>query len=164
MSIGTEDWAKIREICAAASRSSMHFAMGTINEDGSPWVTPIGALILREEPGKAYFFEAFISQTSKNLEREPRMCALAVNSGLMFWVKALRGGRFPAPPGVRLIGRAGTRREATDEEKKVWFDKMKRARRTKGYKLLWSDIKYVRDLEIGSFDLIKAGAMTQDHL
>jgi predicted pyridoxine 5'-phosphate oxidase superfamily flavin-nucleotide-binding protein len=47
MEIG-KHWETIRTIFEEAYKSCSHFAIATVNEDGSPHVTPIGALILRD--------------------------------------------------------------------------------------------------------------------
>jgi len=54
----------------------------------------------------------------QNLDRDQRICVLAVTGGFWFWLKALFRGRFDAHPGLRLTGHAGARREATEEEVK----------------------------------------------
>ena len=41
-----ENWADIKKLFGQAFRSSFHYALATVNEDGEPHVTPIGSLIL----------------------------------------------------------------------------------------------------------------------
>jgi uncharacterized protein len=51
MKIG-KHWEMIKTIFEEAYKSCSHFAVATVNEDGSPHVTPIGALILRDTSKK----------------------------------------------------------------------------------------------------------------
>jgi hypothetical protein len=106
MAIDPRQWSEARRLCRRAFGSSMHFAFASVDEDGSPRATPIGSLILRED-GTGYFFEEFASGLGRNLNRSPRVCILAVNSGKLFWFKSLLMGRFAEPPGLRLLGTAG---------------------------------------------------------
>ena len=56
MEIG-KHWETIRAVFEEGFKSCSHFAVATVNEDGSPHVTPIGALILREDQTGFYFEE-----------------------------------------------------------------------------------------------------------
>jgi hypothetical protein len=110
--IPVDKWNLIRPIFDNAFKSCMHFSMATVNEDGSPHLTPIGSLILREDP-TGYFFDEYCTRTRDNLSRNPRVCFLAVNADRTFWVKSLIVGKFSAPPAVRLMGTVKELREAT---------------------------------------------------
>jgi len=44
-----QHWETIRAVFEEGYKSCSHFAVATVNEDGSPHVTPIGALILRKD-------------------------------------------------------------------------------------------------------------------
>lgn len=150
-----------KTICKTVNRAlkSNHFcALSTINPDGSPRITPIGSLIL-EEPGKAFYFEQFPKDMRRNLERDQRICVLAVAGGLGFWLKALFRGHFDSPPGLRLTGRAGVRRQATKREMEQWQERVRPFRRLKGYKLLWKDMRYVRDVTFDAVEPLRLGAM-----
>jgi hypothetical protein len=135
-------------------------AVATVNPDGSPHVTPIGSLFL-QEPGKAFYFEKFPKNMRRNLERDQRVCVMAVTGGLWFIVKALFKGRFDTPPGVRLLGRVSARRMATADEMRRWQEKVKHFRLLKGYNLLWKDMSEVRDITFDSFEPLRLGLMTQ---
>ena len=47
--IPADKWNLIRPIFDNAFKSCMHYALATVNEDGSPHITPIGSLILRAD-------------------------------------------------------------------------------------------------------------------
>jgi hypothetical protein len=49
--------------------SSLHFAVGTVNEEGSPHLTPLGGLFLRENK-TGLFFDIFSVNRSNNLEHD----------------------------------------------------------------------------------------------
>ena len=108
-------WPQVRRVCSQAFGSSLHYSMASVTEDGAPHITPIGSLLLRE-PGHAIYFEEFTRHMPQNFQRDNRVCVLAVNSGLWFWVKALLRGRFSSPPALRLHGTVGDPRKGTPEE------------------------------------------------
>ena len=83
MKIG-KHWKQIRVVFQETLASSLHYAVATVNEDGSPHVTPIGALFLRGDR-TGFYFDVFTSKMSANLARNPRACVLAVNSSVPFW-------------------------------------------------------------------------------
>ena len=159
MEIG-EHWKTIQAIFGESQRSSMHFAVATVKEDGSPDVAPIGALFLREDK-TGFYFDEFPVNMSKNIERNPRVCILAVNSDLAFWQKSLFTGRFESPPAVRLMGSVGQKREGTKEEIVMWQNHVKAAQSTKGYDLMWKNMRMVRDIHFDSFEPVWLGEMTR---
>ncbi len=159
-----DHWQEIRRLFDKAFRSSLHYALATVKEDGSPHITPIGSLFLTE-PGKGFYFEMFTTQMPLNFKTDQRVCVLAVRSGLLFWLRSLVFGRFPAPPAVRLIGRAGERRPATDEEVTLFLKgRVGPLRWFKGYRLLWRHLRYyVREISFDDMVPIDLGAMTEGH-
>jgi hypothetical protein len=158
MEIG-KHWETIRAIFEEAYKSCVHFAVATVNEDGSPHVTPIGALILRDNR-TGFYFEENPKKLPHNLKRNPRVCILAVNADKLFWGKSLLEGKFTTPPGVRLAGTVGELRNATADEVVLWQDKIAIAKGTKGYKLLWEKFAQVRDITFDSFEPVHVGEMT----
>ena len=155
-----EHWDKIRAIFNEAFGSCFHYAVSTVNEDGSPQVIPIGGLVLREDR-TGFFFDEYCVRTRENLRRDPRVCILAVNADRTFWGKSLAAGKFLSPPAVRLIGTAGAMREATADEIAGFKNKVAYARGTKGYEKLWEPLYTVRDLKFDSFETIETGEMTE---
>ena len=154
-------WQTIQEVFKDSLASSMHYAIATVNKDGSPHVTPMGALFVREDK-TGFYFDEFPVNMSRNLERNPRVCILAVNSNPTFWQKSLLAGKFETPPAVRLMGSVGKKREATEEESAKWQNHVKIARGTKGYDIMWKNMRTVRDIHFDSFEPVLLGEMTQD--
>lgn len=157
-----QHWATIRQTVNQTLKTTNFCALATVNPDGSPHVAPIGSLVLLEA-GKGYYFEKFPKTTRANLEQDQRLCILAAPRGFWPFVKVLFQGRFAAAPGLRLMGRAGARREATAEETARWQEQVKPFRlfrNLKGYKLLWDDMRYVREITFDSFEPLHLGPMT----
>ncbi|MET0067055.1 MAG: pyridoxamine 5'-phosphate oxidase family protein [Candidatus Thiodiazotropha sp.] len=155
-----EDWEKIRTLFKASLKSSFHFAIASVNDQGEPHVTPIGSLIL-DEPGRGYYFERFTRQLPNNLEQRQRVCVLAVNSGLRFWLGSLLRGRFAHPPGLRLYGSVGEPRPATEAERARWMRRVRGARFTRGHGLIWKDMDRVREIEFDRVEPVRVGKMTR---
>jgi uncharacterized protein len=152
-------WELIRSVFAQAFNSCMHYAMATVNEDGSPHVTPIGALILREDR-TGYFFDEYCTRTRDNLNSNPRACFLAVNADKAFWGKSLADGKFASPPAIRISGTVRAPREATGEEIAAWQNHVAFARGTRGYEIMWSRMHIVRDVLFDSLEPVEVAAMT----
>jgi hypothetical protein len=153
------DWNLVRRGVTDAFRSSLHCSVATLNEDGSPHLTPIGSVLLTEV-GRGIYFEIFTTQLARNLERDPRLEVMAVHGGKGFWLSALARGRFSRPPGFRLSGRAGPRRPATAEEQCRWRRTVRRLRRLRGHDLLWGQLTHVRDLTFDAVTPVRVGALT----
>jgi uncharacterized pyridoxamine 5'-phosphate oxidase family protein len=160
MEIG-KHWKTIQMVFKESRGSSTHYAVATVNEDGSPHVAPIGALFLREDK-TGFYFDEFPVTMPRNLERNPRVCILAVNSNPTFWQKSLLAGKFETPPAVRLMGSVGKKREAAAEEIAMWQNHVKIARGTKGHDLMWKNMRTVRDIRFDSFGPVSCGEMTQN--
>ncbi len=156
----SKHWGTIRSVFDEAYKSCLHFAVATVNEDGSPHVTPIGALILRDDPSGFYFEENPI-RLPHNLQVNPRVSILAVNASMPFWGRSLIEGSFATPPAVRLSGIAGPLRKAKPDEIALWQAKIAPARGTKGYELLWNHFSQVRDITFDSFEPVQVGQMTR---
>jgi len=157
--ISADKWNLIRPIFDNAFKSCMHFSMATVNADDSPHITPIGSLILRETP-TGFFFDEYCTKTDENITRNPRVCFLAVNADRSFWMKSLIRGKFSTAPAVRLMGTVGELREATPDEIAAWQNRVAFARLTKGYKIMWSRMHSVRDVQFDSFEPMSSGKMT----
>lgn len=159
MDIG-EHWKTIQKLFEESYKSSLHYAIATVNEDGSPRVTPIAALFLRENR-TGFYFEQYADNMARNLNRNPRVCILAVNSEKSFWINWLAAGKCEAPPSVRLIGTVGERREATETEIRMWQNRVAFARGMKGHDLIWKGLRKVRDIYFDAFEPVLLGEMTQ---
>jgi hypothetical protein len=155
-------WQEIRRLFTKSFWSSFHYALASVNEDGSPHLTPIGSLFLTE-PTKGFYFELFTTQMPKNFKKNQRVCVLAVRSGFWFWLKSLFFGRFQTPPALRLAGRVGERRSSTEKEKKLWLQRVGWFRGLKGYGLLWKNVPFVREITFDAMIPIHLGTMTEHH-
>jgi hypothetical protein len=152
------NWDTIRKIFDEGFKSCFHYAVATVNPDGTPHVTPIGGLYLRDDR-TGFYFEEFPSRLPANLAANPAVCIMAVNADKLFWGKALMDGRFPSPPGVRLLGRAGQAREATADEMALWGKRFGFARALKGYKIMWEGMHRVRDISFYGCEPLDLGGM-----
>ncbi len=159
MSFELQQWTELKRLAGNTFSSSLHFAMATINADGTPQLTPIGSLMLTT-PGEGYFFEVFANRLCANLDRGSPVTVLGVNSGRSFWLRALIAGRFRSPPGFRLTGVAGARRAATEAERRRWQKKIRWLRFFKGHQLLWGKLDTVRELHFDALEPVRLGAMT----
>lgn len=159
MEIG-DNWRMIQKIFDQAFKSCFHYAIGTVNQDGSPHVTPIGGLFLRDDR-TGFYFEEFPSKLPENLKLNSRVCILAVNADKMYWGKGLLEGKLTEPPGVRLLGAADNVRTATKDEIEIWHKRVGFARAMKGYKIMWEDMSRVRDIRFDAFEPIYLGEMTR---
>jgi hypothetical protein len=157
--IPVDKWKLIRPVFDNAFKSCRHISMATVNADGSPRITPIGSLILRDDP-TGYFFDEYCTKTRENIARNPKVCFLAVNANQPFWVKSLIRGKFSEPPAVRLMGTISALREATPDEIAAFHKRVAFARPTKGYELMWSRMHLVCDVEFDSFEPVNCGKMT----
>lgn len=154
-----DNWNEIKRLFKDSFRSSFHYAIATVSENGEPHVTPVGSLILGK-PGHGIYFEKFPKHLPRNLETNKQVCVLAVNSSKWFWLRSLVGGKFTTPPAVRLHGVAGDLREATDTELAIWQKRVQRVRFSKGYALIWRDMSLVRDIEFTRVEPVLVGKMT----
>ncbi len=150
-----DEWREIRHIFAR----SFYASMATVDAEGLPHVTPIGSLLLHPEPGKGFWFERFTTTLPRHLDADPHLCAMAVDTRLSLWGPALVRGRFPRAPGVRLVGRAGARRDATARELELFERRVRRVRWTRGYRLLWSRFGAGREVTFDRALPIRLGRM-----
>ena len=162
MELNAQRWDTIRDIFHDAFHSSFHYAVATVNEDGSPHVTPIGSLFLGDDQ-RGFYFEEYVSALSRNLRHNKRVCILAVNSGKYPLFTFLFRGTMAAPPGVRLIGTASEKREATPQEVDLFKKRFGKYRIFKGYDMLWGKLRYVREILFTAFEPVRVGALTRDH-
>ena len=155
------NWDEVKILFKGSFRSSFHFAVATVTENGEPHVTPIGSLILGK-PGHGFYFEKFPRHLPQNLGNNRQVCVLAVNSSKWFWFKSLVKGRFASPPAVRLRGVVGHLREATDAEISLWQKRVKSIVFSKGHAIIWRDMSMVRDIVFTEIEPVRIGAMTRN--
>lgn len=154
-----ENWKQVKALFRESFRSSFHYSIATVSENGEPHVTPIGSLILGK-PGEGFYFEKFTRQLPNNVRANCRVCVFAVNSSRWFWLKSLLLGRFELPPAVRLHGTAKELRPATERELALWRKRVRSVRFTRGHKLMWSDMDRVRTIEFDRVEPVHIGQMT----
>lgn len=150
-----DDWPEIRRIFARAYFSSI----ATVDPEGRPHVTPIGSLVLLEEPGQGFYFERFTATLPRHLDRNAQLCAMAVDMRLSMWLRALVRGAFPTAPGLRLAGTATRRRPATEREAELFLRRVKPTRWTRGYKLLWDGMAGGREVRFDRVLPLRIGRM-----
>jgi uncharacterized protein len=155
-----ENWIKIKELFKQSFRSSFHYAIATVSEQGEPHITPIGSLIL-SEGGQGVYFEEYPKQLPRNLEKNKHVCVLAVNSSPWFWMKSLISGRFSDPPAVRLYGVVGEVRAATEKEIALLQRRVRKVSFTKGHAMLWKNMRMVRDITFSRMEPVHIGDMTR---
>ncbi len=155
-------WHQVRATLRCATSSSLHCAVASIGVDGHPHVTPIGSVMLTE-PGRGVYLDVINVHLSRNLDRDPRVTVLAVDSRRSAWMRAMLRGRFDSPPGVRLIGSAGETRPLRDDERERFERRVRLAVRTRGGRQLWGDpAKFrARDLTFTAVAPVRIPAMTE---
>jgi len=158
MDIGNH-WEAIRTLFDEAFKTCAHFSVATVNEDGTPHITPIGGLILRDDR-TGFYFDEFPRKMRDNIKHRPRICVMAVNADKTFWGLSLVEGKFKTPPAVRLMGTVGEAREATPDETAAWQARVAIAKGTKGYDILWAGMAKVRDITFDAFEPVNLGEMT----
>ncbi|MBT3388879.1 MAG: pyridoxamine 5'-phosphate oxidase family protein [Chloroflexi bacterium] len=156
-----KNWSEIKALFKRSFRSSFHYAIATINENGEPHITPIGSLILGEA-GQGIYFEEFPQRMPRNLQINQQVCVLAVDSGVGFWLKSLLRGKFVSPPAVRLYGIAGELRPATEKEIQLWQRRVRRVRFSKGHAMMWAKMSMVREIKFTHMEPVQMGKMTEN--
>lgn len=157
----TENWKEVKDLFRETFKSSFHYAIATVNGEGEPHVTPIGSLILGK-PGHGLYFEEFPRKLPANYKINKQVCVLAVNSSRWYWIKSLFKGRFSSPPAVRLHGLVGEIREASEKEIKLWQNRVKSVRFSKGHAMMWANMTMVRDIKFTRIEPVHMGKMTHD--
>src|SRR5690606_30306879 len=130
----------------------------TINPDGTPHMTPVGTVFLRDDQ-TGYFFDHYAETLGKNIDRNSNVCIMAVNCGRLFWLRSLLTGRFVSPPGVRLYGKVGPIREATVEDVAKIEKPVNASKWMKGARMLYNDFSHVREIEFTSYNPVTYAVM-----
>lgn len=154
------DWKLIRKHFNRSFSQNLHVSIASVSQDNNPTVTPIGTLFLNHDQ-TGFYFEKYPSKLPKHAEKNPNICALAVNSSKWFWLKSLFKGKFKSNPGIKLYGQLGERRQATNQEISRLNRRMKATNGLKGNTYLWKDMAYVRDINFTKVEVIKLGKMTE---
>lgn len=159
MQLNERNWKAIRRLFRNAQFSSLHYAIATVNKEGTPHVSPIGSLFLRDDMS-GFYFEELGGAMARNFKYNKHVCVLAVHSSRWFWFKSIIRGRFGSLPSVRLNGTAGEKRQASPEEIAQILKFIRPFKFSKGYDILWSRMNHVRDIAFDSYENINANEMT----
>jgi hypothetical protein len=154
-----QQWRDASRLIRRTIRSSLHCSIASTNPDGTAHVTPIGSLLLTQY-GSGVYFDAFNVRLAANVDRDPHVSILAVDSSPLMWVRSLAGGRFVRPPGIRLIGTVGPARPSTPAEADRFRRLVGPLMRTRGGQMLWGSLPVARDVKIDRIEPIGLGAMT----
>ncbi len=157
----SNNWDQIRKHFNKSFRTNFHMAVASVNNENLPDVTPIGSLFLnRDQTG--FYFEKYPDTLPKNAGYNKNICILGVNSNMWFWLRSLFKGRFKTYPAVKLYGKLGERRPATNKEISRLNRRMKATRGLKGNRYLWGEMKFVREIEFTNARITQMGKMTEN--
>ena len=140
---------------------SVFCSVATVTDEGLPHVSPIGSIVILNKD-KGQFFEKFTKNVPKNTNKNPYATIMCVNDGKWFWLKSLISGRFKNPPAIRLVVKMGELREGTEKEGRIFKNKVKLFKKTKGYQMMWKDMSQIREFEIIDYKPVFIGHMTRD--
>lgn len=154
-------WTDIKTHFRACIKRNMHIAIASVDSSGVPTVTPIGSLFLNNDH-TGFYFEKFATKLNKNSKNNQNICILAVNTGKWFWIKALFKGKFSSHPAIKLYGKLGTKRDATDIEYRAFQRRVRSTKNLKGYHYLWKDMAQVREIQFTKAEQINLGKMTKN--
>jgi hypothetical protein len=155
------NWSKIQRHFNRSFASNFHVSIASVDKDGRPINTPIGSLFLNRDQTGLYF-EKYPTKLPKYAKEKPEVCILAVNSGVVFWLKGLLKKRFDVYPGVRLYGVLGDTRAPTEIDTKRLNNRMRTTRWLKGNSYLWGDMQTIRVVTFTKGEMIQLGNMTKN--
>lgn len=154
------NWKEIKRHFNKSFRTNYHVSIATVDKNNNPTVTPIGSLFLNNNQ-TGFYFEKYPTKLPVNIQSNPNVCVLAVNSNIWFWLKSLFIDEFKNYPAIKLYGQLGDKRKATDIEIKRLNRRMKSTKGFKGNSYLWGKMDYVRDISFSRAEKIHLGAMTE---
>lgn len=154
------NWSEIRKHFNRSFRSNFYVSLASVNTEDQPTVTPIGSLFLNQNQ-TGFYFEKYPTKIPLNVQTNPKICVLAVNSNTWFWLKSLFYGKFQSNPAIKLYGTLGERRKATEIETSRLNKRMRATRGLKGNTYLWNDMLWVRVITFSKAEKINLGTMTQ---
>ncbi|MBL7807768.1 MAG: pyridoxamine 5'-phosphate oxidase family protein [Saprospiraceae bacterium] len=148
-------WPNIRRNFRRGFLSSLHVAIGTVDAQGQPHVTPIGSFFLNRDGFTGFYFELFTRNIPQNATHNPRVCIMAVNSGKWYWLKSMLLGKFATPPMTKLYGALGALREATPEEMSRINRRLGRMKAFPGGQKLFGKMSLVREVHFEAYEEAK---------
>lgn len=110
-----KDWDRIRKHFNKSFSSNFYVSVASVDAENNPTVTPIGSMFLNDNQTE-FYFEKFPSILPQHAAQNPNVCLLAVNSGRLFWIKAMFKGSFAGYPAIKLYGKLGVKRKASEKE------------------------------------------------
>lgn len=155
------DWQKIKKHFNKSFSSNFYVSIASVNSENHPTVTPIGSFFLNDDQ-TGFYFEKFPTKLPEHAKNNPKVCLLGVNSGRMFWIKALFREKFSDFPGIKLYGELGEKRIATEKEINRLNRRMKITKGLKGNTYLWKKMEYVREIRFTNAEKINLGKMTSE--
>ncbi len=72
-------WDEIKRVVERGQKSAIHCAIASVDQDGCPNVTPVGTVFLRNNQ-TGFYFDQYTNALAKNLETNPNICLMAVNT------------------------------------------------------------------------------------
>jgi hypothetical protein len=151
----TTDWPKIAAYVDQAIKANFFVAFATVGAAGEPAATPIGSLVLNDDPS-GVFMERFPRSLPAHADDNPNFCLLAENPRLPALLKQFRGDHWY---GLKLYGQFGAKRPATADD----IDRFRRRLHLRWFRraehLLISGTVYARDV---TFTRAEAIAITYD--
>lgn len=156
-----ENWKEIRNHYYKSFASNFHISIASVDSENNPTVTPIGSLFLNNNQ-TGFYFEKFPSKLPEHAESNPKICLLGVNSGSVFWIKALFRNKFYDYPAIKLYGELGERRKATEREIKRLNRRMRITKGLKGNTYLWGNMEFIREIKFTKAEKINLGKMTEN--
>ena len=155
----SSNWDKIRLHFNKSFRSNFHVSIASVTSDNIPTVTPVGSLFLNNDQ-TGFYFEKYPTKLPMYSKINKKICVLAVNSNRWFWINSLFKGRFSSYPGIKLYGKLGGKRKATEIDIKRLNRRMKMTKGMKGHKYLWGSMTIVREITFTKAQQINLGEMT----
>lgn len=155
------DWDIIRKHFNKSFSSNFYVSIASVDSENSPTVTPIGSLFLNDNQ-TGFYFEKFPSKLPEHAKQNKKVCLLAVNSGRLFWIKALFLMKFANHPAIKLYGELGEKRETSKKEIERLNRRMRITRGLKGNTYLWKEMNYIREIQFTHAEKINLGKMTID--
>ena len=161
MEISKNNWSELANIVERSIKKSFYCSAATVDESGTPHVTPIGSIVFTDV-GKGFYFEGFLKNSAKNLRTNSDICFMAVDTSMIYMIKFFITGKLDRLPGVRLYGTSGEKRRANAQESRLWNERIKRYKKLKGYDILWKDLHYGREVNFHSYEPVSFGNSTKE--
>ena len=150
------EWPRVR----ALWKSTAFGSFASVGADGSPHVAPIGSVYLHPTEPRGFYHPILTARLRKDLTERAQFELLYVQPRAWPWLTGILRGRFEQPVAMRLRGRAsGPRRPATDAERAHFQSRVRWIKWTRGYELLWKDVRFVQELEFEDVVPIRFGAI-----